>query len=37
MGESESIEMVWPRGENGSVPYGLTGVDGVCKWRAGTG
>ena len=29
--------MVWTHGENGWVPYGKKGVDGVSNWKAGTG
>ena len=28
--------MVWACGENGLQPLGQKGVDGGCKWRAGT-
>ena len=33
---SESIEMVWACGKNGSVPNGQKGVDGGSKYMAGT-
>ena len=32
----QSFKMVWAHGENG-VLYDSKGVDGGCKWRAGTG
>ena len=36
LSRSESIEMVWACGKNGSVSYGQKGVDGRSQWRTGT-
>ena len=33
---SESIQMVWACGKNGSVSSDQKGVDGGSKWRVGT-
>ena len=35
--ESESIEIIRSREENGRVPYGQNGADGGSRWMVGTG